>query len=118
VSRILTLNLLSLLPQHLNSEATIKVIDIEDTVNMSVLHGHNDVVRKVTWEPSGSFLVRLPALVVPRMLTTEMSLQTSCCADGKVIVWDLTQQEPRQAKLIDGIIPAIKDKEYVDHCDP
>ena len=26
---------------------------------MSILHGHNDVVRKVTWEPSGSFLVRL-----------------------------------------------------------
>ena len=25
---------------------------------MSILHGHNDVVRKVTWEPSGSFLVR------------------------------------------------------------
>jgi hypothetical protein len=25
---------------------------------VSILHGHNDVVRKVTWEPSGSFLVR------------------------------------------------------------
>ncbi|KAI0256176.1 WD40 repeat-like protein [Lactifluus subvellereus] len=75
-----------------SDEATIKVVDIEDTVNMSVLHGHNDVVRKVTWEPSGSFL-------------------TSCCADGGIIVWDLTQQEPRQVKLIDGIIPAIKDKD-------
>ena len=40
------------------SEATIKVIDTEDTIDVSILHGHNDVVRKVTWEPSGSFLVR------------------------------------------------------------
>jgi hypothetical protein len=29
-------------------------------------------------------------------------------------VWDLSQQEPRQVKSIEGIIPAIKDKEYVD----
>lgn len=40
------------------SEAAIKVIDVEDIINVSILHGHNDVVRKVTWEPSGSFLVR------------------------------------------------------------
>jgi len=40
------------------SEAAIKVINIEDVVDVSILHGHNDVVRKVTWEPSGSFLVR------------------------------------------------------------
>lgn len=28
-------------------------------------------------------------------------------------MWDLTQQEPKQIKLIDGVIPAVKDKEYV-----
>ncbi|KAI0305537.1 WD40 repeat-like protein [Multifurca ochricompacta] len=78
-----------------SDEPTIKVIDIEDTVNMLILHGHNDVVRKVTWEPSGSFL-------------------TSCSADGKIIVWDLTQQEPKQIKLIDGVIPALKDKDSRD----
>ena len=50
----------------------------------------------------------------PRMLSLDIHLQTSCCADGNIIVWDLTQQEPRQVKLIDGIIPVIKDKEYVD----
>lgn len=33
-------------------------------------------------------------------------------------MWDLSQQEPKQVKLIDGIIPSIKDKEYVDHCHP
>jgi chromosome transmission fidelity protein 4 len=33
-------------------------------------------------------------------------------------VWDLTQQEPKQVKLIDGIIPAVKDKEYVGHSNP
>jgi WD40 repeat protein len=72
VSRIPILNQLGLRPLHLISEATIKVIDIEDTVNISVLHGHNDVVRKVTWEPSGSFLVRLPAFIVLRMLVADM----------------------------------------------
>ncbi|KAI9461236.1 hypothetical protein BJY52DRAFT_217010 [Lactarius psammicola] len=77
-----------------SDEATVKLIDIEDTVNISILHGHNDVVRKVTWEPSGTIL-------------------TSCSADGKIIVWDLTQ-DPRQLKLIDGIIPAIKDKDSRD----
>ncbi|KAH9045120.1 hypothetical protein EDB84DRAFT_1469307 [Lactarius hengduanensis] len=76
-----------------SDEATVKLIDIEDTVNMSILHGHNDVVRRVTWEPSGTIL-------------------TSCSADGKIIVWDVTQ-DPRQLKLIDGVIPTIKDKEYV-----
>lgn len=46
------------------SEATIKLIDLEDTVNISILHGHNDVVRKVTWEPSGNILVCYPALQI------------------------------------------------------
>ncbi|KAH9956929.1 WD40 repeat-like protein [Russula dissimulans] len=78
-----------------SDEAAIKVIDIDDTVNMSVLHGHNNVVRKVTWEPSGSFL-------------------TSCCADGKIIVWDLTQKETKQVKVLEGIIPVIKDKDSRD----
>lgn len=30
-------------------------------------------------------------------------------------MWDLTQQEPKQVKVLEGIIPAIKDKEYVDN---
>ena len=29
-------------------------------------------------------------------------------------MWDLTQ-DPRQLKVIDGVIPAVKDKEYVGH---
>lgn len=77
-----------------SDEATIKLIDLEDTVNISILNGHSDVVRKVTWEPSGNIL-------------------TSCSADGKIIVWDLTL-DPRQLKLIDGIIPAVKDKDSRD----
>jgi hypothetical protein len=48
-----------------------------------------------------------------RRLPSDSYFQTSCSADGKIIVWDLTQQEPRQVKLIDGIIPTVKDKEYV-----
>lgn len=46
------------------SEATIKLIDLEDTINISILNGHNDVVRKVTWEPSGNILVCYPALQI------------------------------------------------------
>lgn len=33
-------------------------------------------------------------------------------------MWDVTQQEPRQVKLIDGVIPAVKDKEYVCYLEP
>lgn len=61
----------------------------------------------------GLFSRALLALAVLRIPAANSYLQTSCCADGRIIVWDLTQQEPRQVKLIDGIIPAIKDKEYV-----
>ncbi|KAI9509164.1 hypothetical protein F5148DRAFT_1275403 [Russula earlei] len=78
-----------------SDEAAIKVIDLEDTVNISILHGHNDVVRKVTWEPSGAFL-------------------TSCCADGNIIVWGVSENEPKQVKLIEGIIPSVKDKDSRD----
>ena len=39
---------------------------------MSILHGHNDVVRKVTWEPSGSFLVRPVSLIDLRRPMTSM----------------------------------------------
>ena len=61
----------------------------------------------------GLFSRALLALAVLRIPAANSYLQTSCCAGGRIIVWDLTQQEPRQVKLIDGIIPAIKDKEYV-----
>ena len=38
--------------------------------------------------------------------------QTSCGADGKIIVWDVSEEEPTQVTSIDGIIPAVSDSEY------
>ena len=40
---------------------------------MLILHGHNDVVRKVTWEPSGSFLVCPVSLIGLRCPMTSIS---------------------------------------------
>ena len=37
--------------------------------------------------------------------------QTTCGADGKVIVWDVSGSEPKEEKVIDGIIPAVVDSE-------
>lgn len=37
---------------------TVKVIDLEDTTNMKVLSGHTKAVRRVSWHPSSTILVR------------------------------------------------------------
>ena len=38
--------------------------------------------------------------------------QTTCGADGKIIVWDVTGSEPKEEKVIGGVIPADADSEY------
>lgn len=40
-----------------NSELTVKVVDLDDTLKIKILKGHTRGVRKVTWHPSGSLLV-------------------------------------------------------------
>ena len=40
-----------------------------------------------------------------------MEVQTTCGADGKIIVWDVSGSEPSEEKVIDGVIPAVADSE-------
>ena len=32
--------------------------------------------------------------------------------DGKIIVWDVREEEPQEVKVLEGIIPAVKDTKY------
>ena len=41
------------------------------------------------------------------------SCQTTCGADGKIIVWNLSADEPKEEKVIEGVIPEVSDSEYV-----
>ncbi|KIP10903.1 hypothetical protein PHLGIDRAFT_492619 [Phlebiopsis gigantea 11061_1 CR5-6] len=75
-----------------SDETTVKIVELQDTAKVTLLKGHTKAVRRVTWHPSGSLL-------------------TTCGADGKVIVWDVSEEEPKQITTIDGIIPAISDPE-------
>ncbi|KAI0695530.1 WD40-repeat-containing domain protein, partial [Cytidiella melzeri] len=75
-----------------SDEPSIKVIDLEDTTKMMVLRGHSKAVRRVTWHPSGALL-------------------TSCGADGNIIVWDVSEEEPKEVEVIQGTLPAVPDPE-------
>lgn len=58
------------------------------------MNGHTRGVRRATWHPSGSFL-------------------TTSGSDGKIIIWDVSEDQPKQEKMIEGVIPAIADIECV-----
>ncbi|KAI0371170.1 hypothetical protein BV20DRAFT_965857 [Pilatotrama ljubarskyi] len=75
-----------------SDEPVVKVIHLGDITNMATLEGHTKAVRRATWHPSGSLL-------------------TTCGADGKIIVWDVSGSEPKQEKVIDGVLPAVADSE-------
>ncbi|CDO76190.1 hypothetical protein BN946_scf185037.g13 [Trametes cinnabarina] len=75
-----------------SDEPKVKIIDLEDITQTVVLEGHSKAVRKATWHPSGSLL-------------------TTCGADGKVIVWDVSNTEGKQEKIIDGLLPVINDSD-------
>ncbi|KAH9946996.1 hypothetical protein B0H21DRAFT_741281 [Amylocystis lapponica] len=83
-----------------SDETSVKLIDIQDTTKIVVLKGHSKAVRKVTWHPSGSLL-------------------TTCGADGKIVVWDVSDSEPKEEKVIEGMIPAVantESPEWVHDC--
>lgn len=72
----------------------MKLVDIEDNSKIILLNGHSRGVRKATWHPSGSLL-------------------TTSGSDGTIIVWDVSEDTPKQEKVIEGVIPAVLDTEYV-----
>ncbi|KAI5120641.1 hypothetical protein M0805_007978 [Coniferiporia weirii] len=75
-----------------SDELVVKVIDLDDTTKIHLLSGHKKGVRSVTWHPSGSLL-------------------TTCGSDGKIIVWDLSEDEPKIERTLEAIIPAVTDNE-------
>ncbi|KAI0674964.1 hypothetical protein C8Q78DRAFT_965239 [Trametes maxima] len=78
-----------------SDEPIVKVIDLEDITKMVTLQGHSKAVRKATWHPSGALL-------------------TTCGADGKIIVWDVSEDEPKQEKVIEGLLPVVSDTEAAE----
>ncbi|KAK0505002.1 hypothetical protein EDD18DRAFT_1127226 [Armillaria luteobubalina] len=78
-----------------SDEFSVKVIDMEDRAKINILEGHKSGVRRVTWHPT------LPVLA-------------TCGCDGQIIIWDMSEQEPKIEKQIDGIIPAVRDTESSD----
>jgi chromosome transmission fidelity protein 4 len=65
---------------------------MEDNTKINLLNGHMRGVRKATWHPSGSLL-------------------TTSGSDGKIIVWDVSEDQPKQEKIIEGVIPLVADNE-------
>lgn len=49
-------------------------------------------MRQVTWHPSGSLLA-------------------TSGSDGKIIIWDVSEDQPKQEKIIEGVIPPVSDNE-------
>ena len=46
----------------------------------------------------------------PIALTT---LQTTCSSDGKIIAWDVSEEEPKIERMLEGLIPVVTDNQYV-----
>ena len=39
-------------------EPVVKIVDLQDPLKVTLLKGHTKAVRRVTWHPSGTLLVR------------------------------------------------------------
>ncbi|KAH9831247.1 uncharacterized protein C8Q71DRAFT_861980 [Rhodofomes roseus] len=75
-----------------SDETTVKVIELADITNVVLLKGHTKAVRRATWHPSGSLLA-------------------TCGADGRIVIWDISEGEGKEAKTIEGVIPAVANTE-------
>ncbi|PVF93312.1 hypothetical protein CPB86DRAFT_768026 [Serendipita vermifera] len=69
-----------------SDDLEVKIISINDITKVRTLTGHKNGVRKATWHPSSSYL-------------------STSGQDGRIIVWDLTNDTPVIAKTIEGMIP-------------
>ena len=49
------------------SEFSVKIVDLEDIMKVSVLRGHEGGVRRVTWHPSASLVVCLHSTCFDRL---------------------------------------------------
>ncbi|KAJ4486150.1 hypothetical protein J3R30DRAFT_3444617 [Lentinula aciculospora] len=77
-----------------------KIIDMENTIKLTMLHGHRHNVRRATWRPKSSIL-------------------STCASDGEIILWDLSSEEPMILHTMNGIIPPVTDPsspEFLHDC--
>jgi chromosome transmission fidelity protein 4 len=88
----------------------VKIIDLNETTRVWVLDGYKECVKKLSWDPSGSLLVRGDRFAQHLVLTL---VQATSTADGKVVIWDMTKEDPSQVTTIEGVIPAFKDSKCV-----
>ncbi|KIK71000.1 hypothetical protein GYMLUDRAFT_66212 [Collybiopsis luxurians FD-317 M1] len=65
-----------------------KVVDMEDTLKVMLLNGHKHNVRKASWHPIAPIL-------------------STCASDGKIIIWDLSGEDPVIVHTLDGVIPSV-----------
>ncbi|KAJ7287553.1 hypothetical protein C8J57DRAFT_1284265 [Mycena rebaudengoi] len=83
-----------------SDEADVRLVDMNDNIKIKVLRGHRRGVRRVTWHPKDAIL-------------------TSCGSDGRIIVWDLSQDDPKTQTTIEGTIPTVlepTDQEFLHDC--
>jgi len=83
---------------------------MEDTTKSTRLEGYTSGVRSATWHPTGSLLVCY--IFCPAFGSTEVP-QATCTSDGKIIVWNMSEEQPVIEKTIEGVIPVVIDTEYV-----
>ncbi|KIY53105.1 hypothetical protein FISHEDRAFT_63502 [Fistulina hepatica ATCC 64428] len=74
-----------------SDEPVVKIIDIEDITQVLKLEGgHDGIIRRVTWHPTESIV-------------------TTCGADGKIVVWDISSTEPVILHAIDDVVPILQE---------
>ncbi|KZT43647.1 WD40 repeat-like protein [Sistotremastrum suecicum HHB10207 ss-3] len=71
-----------------SDDLSIKIIDIEEPENVSVLTGYPSAARKISWHPDGKILI-------------------ASCMDGVLVVWDTENHQ--QITKIEGLISPVTD---------